>query len=507
MSSKDADRESSESKRDAAPSEESISTPAHEPSAREVNRQMSAELSAEKQTQQKRQRGTGAAIGVLRQVQVKHPGNPKKQIAQFMRLFDLRSSIGRNRAVSEATKTTYGNGLIRIINDLRKLNIRVQNIGELSKRHAQHLIKFWLDSGFSERTVQGKISILRRFLTLIGKGNAIPRGNALKEWMKEYGVEIPVWAQTVATESKAWDENGINPHEVIEKMTALCEITASQLEMQWAFGLRMKESLMINPSRSDLGDALRVLHGTKGGLGRDIPFDESPEIAAWQRDVLNRAKAVAAQNSKGILAIPGKSLKQSMSHFYYCTNKLGISQSKLGITAHGLRHQYAARRYEELSGMPVPVSGKAGRIQITPEVRDLDKAARQEVSLALGHFRDSVTKAYIGSLKVRDRATTKRIEDWVDATERNLTFQKVAGEYGIGKVWLAGKFADGQEVASHEKLRLIIRTADNQPISAWRREQLTNELARIYCRGIDLSQHFAPNGDSDWYEIFLHKLA
>ena len=218
------------------------------------------------------------------------------------------------------------------------------------------LIKHWGQRGQAPSTIQNKISILRRFLTFIGKDSAIPKGETLKTWLNQQGITAPVTRQYIPTESKAWDENSVDLQKVLAELSKESAITAIQLEVQAAFGLRMKESIQLNPQAADCGTFLRVVHGTKGGLPRDVDFEDDPVMREWQRDVLERSKLYAAQNRRGTLSIQGKRLDQSKAHFYYQCRKVGITRDQLGVTAHGLRHQYAARRYARLSGMGTPVS-------------------------------------------------------------------------------------------------------------------------------------------------------
>jgi integrase len=67
----------------------------------------------------------------------------------------------------------------------------------------------------------------------------------------------------------------------------------------------------------------------------------------------------------------------------------GITR-KDGITSHGLRHEYANNRYQDLTGSDSPVRGGAAVNEQT------DQAARQVVAEELGHSRESVTTHYLG---------------------------------------------------------------------------------------------------------------
>lgn len=473
-----------------------------EPSTREVNRMITADLKSNKRAVQAKRAGTGAGIDALERAQKRYKKNPKAQMAMFFGEFTLRAGTGRARPVSERTRTLYADELIRMLDELREIRAGVQDIGEIGKTHAVKLIKHWGQRGQAASTIQNKISILRRFLTFIGKDTAIPKGEALKTWLNQQGVTAPVTRQNIPTESKAWDENSVDLHKVLAELSKESAITAMQLEVQAAFGLRMKESIQLNPQAADCGTFLRVVHGTKGGLPRDVDFDDDPAMREWQRDVLERAKLYAGQNRKGTLSVQGKRLDQSKAHFYYQCRKVGITRDQLGVTAHGLRHQYAARRYARLSGMGAPVS-KNAPLHVTDEVRSADLAAREQVSRELGHFRPDITQAYTGSLPMLEKGRRQRIKDWIQRTEENVEFQSVIKQAGVVTVWLGGRFAMGLEVSAEEKLRIIVKTASNQPLNNDSRFMLKQRLMGMYDRAIDLSEHFEAGQPDDALEIIV----
>jgi site-specific recombinase XerC len=471
-------------------------------SAREVNRLISSELRSAKRVAQAKRAGSGTGVSVLQRAQQRYKRNPKAQMAMFFGEFTLRAGTGSARPVSERTRTVYADELIRMLDELSELRAGVQEIGEIGKSHAVKLIKHWGSKGQAASTIQNKISILRRFLTFIGKDSAIPKGEDLKTWLNRQGVTAPITRQNIPTESKAWDENQVDLHKVLAELRKESAITAIQLEVQAAFGLRMKESIQLNPQAADCGTFLRVLHGTKGGLPRDVDFDEDPAMREWQRDVLERAKLDAQQNRKGTLSLQGKRLDQSKAHFYYQCRKVGITRDQLGVTAHGLRHQYAARRYARLASMAAPVS-KNAPLHVTDEVRNADRAAREQVSRELGHFRPDITQAYTGSLSMMEKARKQRIRDWVQRTEENTEFQAAMKDAGVVSVWMGGRFAMGLAVEASEKFRLIVQTASRQPLDGDARVMLKQRLMGMYDRAIDLSEHFEAGQPDDAFELMV----
>ena len=68
-----------------------------------------------------------------------------------------------------------------------------------------------------------------------------------------------------------------------------------------------------------------------------------------------------------------------------------MTKADLKVTPHGLRHQYAADEYERATGVRPPVEGGAA-----PD-KAIDAAARQGVSMKLGHGRPDISNAYLGS--------------------------------------------------------------------------------------------------------------
>ena len=144
---------------------------------------------------------------------------------------------------------------------------------------------------------------------------------------------------------------------------------------------------MIKPRKSHNGDSLVVEEGTKGGRSRvvSITTDE-------QRRVLESAEEMSLKGSRGTLIRAGLTPSQARRRLYYVCERLGITKSQLAITPHGLRHQYANDRYEQVAGVPTVVRG-ASQILKGPR----DRAAREAVTKDLGHARISITTAYTGS--------------------------------------------------------------------------------------------------------------
>ncbi|HZD27640.1 MAG TPA: integrase domain-containing protein [Xanthobacteraceae bacterium] len=270
----------------------------------------------------------------------------------------------------------------------------------LGNRHIRFMVKRWLGRGLAPATIQLYMSFLRTFSNWIGKPE-------LALDLERY-IDDPQRYQRsyCALEDKSWSAHGVDAERMFEAMSAIDRYAAAQLAMKAAFGLRRKEALMLQPHRqvvtareARIEDApcefyLDLLKGTKGGRRRYLPIDTERKRLA-----LARACAVA-RGPNDHLGHPGRTLKQNLRRVDYVMAKLGVTHQALGITGHGLRHEYANDLYEKESGAAPPLRGGS-------EVsRSLDRDARLKVAHDLGHGRVEVSGAYLGGLlKARSSAS------------------------------------------------------------------------------------------------------
>ena len=137
------------------------------------------------------------------------------------------------------------------------------------------------------------------------------------------------------------------------------------LQLQAAFGLRRKESLLFQPHYADRGDHL-TLKGpwTKGGRERIVPIT-TPE----QREVLQATHRLAGMGA----LIPAHKNYIQQRHIYDGQCKAaGLSNM------HGLRHRYAQMRYEALTGWAAP-AGRHTMLCLRNSARSI--SARDKLSV------------------------------------------------------------------------------------------------------------------------------
>jgi len=157
------------------------------------------------------------------------------------------------------------------------------------------------------------------------------------------------------------------------------------LKAQRLFGLRVEESLKIQPFVADR-ETILFIKGSwaKGGRDRSIPISTA-EQRAW----LDEAKALVKNKQASLIPID-TSYKTYRERFNKACQRAGIYH------CHGHRHRYAQERFQELTGYACPASGGLKRSELSPGQLELDKEARLQISRELGHGRSCVTSTYCG---------------------------------------------------------------------------------------------------------------
>lgn len=289
------------------------------------------------------------------------------------------------RDSSRKTRRERRGNLRLIFSELRQLGYRLESPTHLKPKHIQMLCTHWQAKGLATKTIHGLFSNLRAFCRWIGKDGMI-------EDISIYaGGREHLQRKTAATEDLSWEAFEIDVEALLEKARQLDSRLGVMLEFQRYFGLRAKESIEIRPWRATaLGpDHLYVTDGAKGGRHRMIPIRSNR-----QRSIIEAAKQLVGSRLNAQLRWPESTWRQSQSHFYYLMGQLGVTREQLGVTAHGLRHGYLQDEYQRYAGVPAPVK-EAG---VLPADQATHQKAMLAVSLQAGHFRQSATGMYCGSL-------------------------------------------------------------------------------------------------------------
>lgn len=387
-----------------------------------------------------------------------HPNDPRRQMTYFLQDLDLQSFTGRKRVVAEKTRTAFGRTLMNIIQDLRKLNMPIQRIDEIGQRHAVVLTAYWAnDLGHSSSTIQNKLSAIRKFCELIGKMEAIPKREKLYVALEAKGVEKSAVTRAQVTHgSKSWTAAGVDAQAIIEVVAVENPQVAILFELELRFGLRVKEALCFRPREAERRDGIAINLGTKGGLGRFVPFMKDPVKQAKQRDVLERARAWADKhNNKGEMGYERMTMEEARTKYYHVLRKYGINQKAMGVSSHGLRHQFAADMFEDITGHRPPAEGEE-----TPawfkQNRELVDHAYKKVSEALGHWRKDISTAYLSSVSMMSKLQKLRIEKRIEMFQNTPGVATGLLELGVARAWLTGRAAVGIDMPHSERIVLTV---------------------------------------------------
>jgi len=259
---------------------------------------------------------------------------------------------------------------------LRELGIRLDTVKSIRHNHIDKLMKDGHARGLSASTLQNTLSIFRTFAQWIGKDGLVLD-------IERYLGPGVAMRSSIAKQDRSWLAKGVDSVAKIEQVRLKDPRVALQLEFQLHFGLRAREAMQLRPYLADKETFLSVTHGPKGGRDRVEPI-RTPQ----QRELLERAKTFCPTPSSST-SDPQCKLHQWKNHYYHVVRSCGITRED-GITSHGLRHQYANDRYQELTGADSPVRG-GGSV-----AKDADEVARYIVAEELGHSRKDVTTYYLG---------------------------------------------------------------------------------------------------------------
>lgn len=322
----------------------------------------------------------------------------------------------RRKVVGNNTQHQRACGLFRAFKLLHDAGFRIAP-DNFRGSHVAFLMRFWtadpcvpaelakrngratpLSAPLSPAYIQQQLSFVRTFAAWIGKDGMVRPA--------ECYVSDPALVKraSAADRDRSWGAAGVDVEAVLERVYACDAVVGLQLELIMAFGLRRQEAIMFSPTLAEVPAHalpasagatrhvafLRIKRGTKGGRLRYTAIRN-----AAQEQALARAHAYVQSfgpKPASHVGRPGMSLKQSLDRFSYVMRVCGITKAQLGVTGHGMRHQFAADLFFELTGVKPPVAGGApGTDPATME------AAYLEVAHQLGHGRPQIAGAYLGA--------------------------------------------------------------------------------------------------------------
>jgi integrase len=282
----------------------------------------------------------------------------------------------------------------------------LQSPWAIKEKHVRRLVELWVQKKQSAGTIENKLTYFRALACWVNKPNLV---GTLADYVdrNEYGLK----RSYAALEDKSWEGKEIDAVAVINAIGENDSVVALQLRLQAAFGLRVQESFLLRPKESVRRDGfLSVTRGTKGGRDRLVPMQLQMQL---QTMLLEEAMQYC-NDLTGSTIPDGYTLTQWKNHYYEILKRHGVTKAGLGITSHGLRHQYLQQMYELLTGVAAPVKGTGEKADIK-----LHREAMKQIVEAAGHSRRDKANAYIASYNsgAQQKSAAITVEQAIAAVE------------------------------------------------------------------------------------------
>ena len=334
------------------------------------------------------------------------PGKIEAELVQFGKqtLYKPQRTRRKKSVIGTATVEARIYGITSSISTLFELGFKLTTLQNVGERHFEALHAAWVEQGGAHQLSAGRIHNLNVYLRLL-----------FDVHLKKYGLVRPVSQYSkdcvrtyVTVTDKSWLGNGVDVHLLVSQIAdsgVEGRIVAMQLELAWAFGLRVREAWMAHPitllEQAIDGELMRVDRGTKGGRPRDVPVTDLVQL-----DVLLRAAELSRGPSASMIPLK-YNLVEWKGIFYRIMKAHGIVRSTddggLGVTAHGLRHQYMHAFYQRLTGHEPPI--RSSQV-IDPDVH---KACLKTLIEAVGHSDTRKASSYLSTPRAMQKLQRLRL--------------------------------------------------------------------------------------------------
>lgn len=301
-------------------------------------------------------------------------------------------SVRNKKQVSQKTIEARIYGVCSSIGALIELGFKVRSLDNVGEKHIAALHAAWTQSGGPHEKSVGRIHNLNCYLRLLFDIHL--RKSGLVRSVDFYDSDCK--RTYVAATDKSWNGHAVDAEAIIAGIAASGgngQIVAAQLELSLAFGLRVQEAWLARPlellDEAINRESARIQHGTKGGRPREVPVSDLVQL-----DVLMRVAAFARGERQTM--IPARyTLPQWRNTYYAIVRACGVRRDDtnggLGVTSHGLRHQYLHGVYRQLTGVDAPIKGG-----MTIDLH-VHRSALKTLIEHAGHSDVRKASAYLGS--------------------------------------------------------------------------------------------------------------
>lgn len=275
-----------------------------------------------------------------------------------------------NRQGSYKTRARYYEAMQRFCRFLAEV-FRLERLANIAPKHIYAYVAYLQEQEKSASTIKTDLSAIRFFHDLIPNARyALPENT-----------DLLLQSRTFGNVDRSWSDGEFN-RMLNAALTAGREDFVSVLYLGRFAGLRIHECFRIDTAAASkaVKEKALTIKG-KGGLVRTVPLNDLL-VQRLQRDLKETPrghKLFVADDQQTHEAI-----KKLQAFIWLYRSTVRDPDSTRPMTFHGLRHTYAAEKYQSFIA--------AGK---TPY------EARKAVSGLLGHGRDDVTKIYLASLLFR----------------------------------------------------------------------------------------------------------
>lgn len=235
---------------------------------------------------------------------------------------------------STLTRESRAANLAATGHDLRHgLNIQIKSFSGLRQQHLSSLVSFWKEQGMSTRTIQNKLAHVRAALRCLGREKFADSALISNRTLGAYGA------------SRGGSHTTPDKETIEQRISALPDGFKEAAQLQLTLGLRAQEAIQCNKSlglwEKQLleGRRVTVLHGTKGGKGRDLLLLTEN---AKQKALEAVRAAIEARDRHGGTLIHSSSLEGANRAYQRAMNKVGFKGSE---ASHSLRYHFAQAQY------------------------------------------------------------------------------------------------------------------------------------------------------------------
>ena len=283
-------------------------------------------------------------------------------------MFQVDKLHRHNRQGSYKTRARYYEAMQRFCRFLAEI-YRLERLANIAPKHIYAYVAYLQEQGKSASTIKTDLSAIRFFHDLIQKPRYELPGNG----------DLLLQRRTFGGVDRTWSDGEFN-RMLNAALTADREDYVSILYLGRFAGLRIHECFRIDTATAAKAVKERTLTiKGKGGLVRTVPLNDLL-VQRLQQDLKRTPRGHK-------LYVPDdqethEAIKALQAFIWLNRSLVQDEGSTRPMTFHGLRHTYAAEKYQGFIDAGVTPFG-----------------ARKAVSKLLGHGRDDVTNIYLASLK------------------------------------------------------------------------------------------------------------